>query len=98
MNGLANPSPSLSARRAWIEMAATVRQQPRGTVALRKESVDRNNGLWDNLFGSRSVALRKESVDRNIIHAPGIARLDRSLSARRAWIEIIIKLEETKMA
>ena len=35
-------------------------------VALRKESVDRNNGLWDSLFGNRTVALRKESVDRNI--------------------------------
>ena len=55
---------SLSARRAWIE----IRQQPAGekqrTVALRKESVDRNIVfcLWAWMGG---VALRKESVDRN---------------------------------
>ena len=56
--------PSLSARRAWIEIAS---QSPalRGVrVALRKESVDRNteNAV---LFLMTKVALRKESVDRN---------------------------------
>jgi len=35
-----------------------------------------------------SVALRKESVDRNRRHEDGSLRLDTSLSARRAWIEI----------
>ena len=35
-------------------------------VALRKESVDRNNGVhYDNY--NLHVALRKESVDRNIM-------------------------------
>ena len=58
-------------------------------VALRKESVDRN------FVGSRHrivdiVALRKESVDRNIIgHAVNV-HPETSLSARRAWIEIIL--------
>ena len=34
-------------------------------VALRKESVDRNNGVrYDNY--NLHVALRKESVDRNL--------------------------------
>ena len=33
---------SLSARRAWIEMTLTVRNVPIESVALRKESVDRN--------------------------------------------------------
>ena len=62
------------------------------TVALRKESVDRN--LW---WGVRKavgslVALRKESVDRNS-HSPfAMFRLIRSLSARRAWIEIACPL------
>ena len=56
-------------------------------VALRKESVDRN--CYAVLSGfAGSVALRKESVDRNRVKK----RLDgfkgRSLSARRAWIEI----------
>ena len=56
---------SLSARRAWIEMALGLSWCIRFCVALRKESVDRN--LW---WGVRKavgslVALRKESVDRN---------------------------------
>ena len=57
-------------------------------VALRKESVDRN--LW---WGVRKavgslVALRKESVDRNFYYSDKDADWVRSLSARRAWIEI----------
>ena len=57
-------------------------------VALRKESVDRNNVSANNHIRIREVALRKESVDRN--HAADISasREARSLSARRAWIEI----------
>ena len=41
------------------------------------------------LAGLKGVALRKESVDRN--HAADISarRGARSLSARRAWIEIV---------
>ena len=56
---------SLSARRAWIEIAQLVNGDARSSVALRKESVDRN-ALWtapSRLL--RRVALRKESVDRN---------------------------------
>ena len=34
------------------------------------------------------VALRKESVDRNIRSDDDLAELFKSLSARRAWIEI----------
>ena len=34
---------SLSARRAWIEMVSPLWNQSAYTVALRKESVDRNN-------------------------------------------------------
>ena len=33
---------SLSARRAWIEITATIRARLQPAVALRKESVDRN--------------------------------------------------------
>ncbi len=35
------------------------------------------------------VALRKESVDRNFDCAGGAGIYRRSLSARRAWIEIL---------
>ena len=57
---------SLSARRAWIEIALIFIKVFPPTVALRKESVDRNR--WFFIFvGDRIwVALRKESVDRNI--------------------------------
>ena len=56
--------PSLSARRAWIEISVSKPRALYPLVALRKESVDRNGVilLWKI---DRFVALRKESVDRN---------------------------------
>ena len=36
-----------------------------------------------------AVALRKESVDRNFFFLPFVSGWDKSLSARRAWIEIL---------
>ena len=60
------------------------------TVALRKESVDRNI-IWKcAILSLRSVALRKESVDRNNTVQIVIVVVHASLSARRAWIEIFI--------
>ena len=56
-------------------------------VALRKESVDRNCYYRDDVPDQR-VALRKESVDRNFYFSDKDADWVRSLSARRAWIEI----------
>ena len=41
------------------------------------------------------VALRKESVDRNCVGFSSGAKADRSLSARRAWIEIIFPPVDT---
>ena len=58
-------------------------------VALRKESVDRND-IRHATSTRPSVALRKESVDRNICPASRLRKLFLSLSARRAWIEIIL--------
>ena len=57
-------------------------------VALRKESVDRNTGT--DRFGLQAwrVALRKESVDRNAGKFHTAVNVTKSLSARRAWIEI----------
>ena len=57
------------------------------SVALRKESVDRNNSV-PKKDRQREVALRKESVDRNCAMQIVIIVVDTSLSARRAWIEI----------
>ena len=65
-------------------------QRPRLAVALRKESVDRNKkmGYADRL---KLVALRKESVDRNYRVREGQQYRHQSLSARRAWIEILVE-------
>ena len=56
---------SLSARRAWIEIATLYNVLKLFSVALRKESVDRNLFYGSDLTYSDGVALRKESVDRN---------------------------------
>ena len=59
----------------------------RNRVALRKESVDRNQQCR-NGQNVKCVALRKESVDRNSIALASMRVSITSLSARRAWIEI----------
>ena len=56
---------SLSARRAWIEIFKRLFGIHEEKVALRKESVDRNNSLESKQIDPSVVALRKESVDRN---------------------------------
>ena len=58
------------------------------SVALRKESVDRNNRRFTAIDNAKIVALRKESVDRNIKEDVSYNIKETSLSARRAWIEI----------
>ena len=57
-------------------------------VALRKESVDRNH-VRDTTSTRPRVALRKESVDRNWGTSITLSIIVMSLSARRAWIEIL---------
>ena len=57
------------------------------SVALRKESVDRNNRRF-GAINNTQVALRKESVDRNINAVVSYNIKETSLSARRAWIEM----------
>ena len=58
-----------------------------GIVALRKESVDRNKYVVQ-CRKVMNVALRKESVDRNTSIDNLTQGVFKSLSARRAWIEI----------
>ena len=58
------PAASLSARRAWIEIINNNYNDLTRPVALRKESVDRNN-IFLYHTTKNTVALRKESVDRN---------------------------------
>ena len=82
-------SASLSARRAWIEIGNSVASNFKHTVALRKESVDRNNAMQIVVVIMHAVALRKESVDRNNSATSTPSPCRSSLSARRAWIEIV---------
>ena len=63
--GIVRNKKSLSARRAWIEITMTFPWIPVRWVALRKESVDRNNDKPGGTLKFTVVALRKESVDRN---------------------------------
>ena len=65
---IAKPFRSLSARRAWIEIVSdSLPALKLIAVALRKESVDRNNTVQIVIVIVNAVALRKESVDRNKI-------------------------------
>ena len=59
---------SLSARRAWIEIRDADGAYLVDSVALRKESVDRNTN-WTSIGRPKRVALRKESVDRNCFYS-----------------------------
>ena len=64
-------------------------------VALRKESVDRNQKQSGKILRV-CVALRKESVDRNTIADYLYTAAWVSLSARRAWIEIGSAINESR--
>ena len=55
---------SLSARRAWIEIAWPVTVGRRTTVALRKESVDRNqHALAVTVASRRSLSARRAWIE-----------------------------------
>ena len=55
------------------------------TVALRKESVDRNSlGLWIEIY--LFVALRKESVDRNL-HSRNGHNVNREVALRKESVD-----------
>ena len=64
------------------------------SVALRKESVDRNSTTRIGKKIKNTVALRKESVDRNQSASRPLIKPSKSLSARRAWIEISGSLDD----
>ena len=86
--GFVDPDASLSARRAWIEMTYVTRLPRCQVVALRKESVDRNNISTNNHIRVRqSLSARRAWIEIVRFSASLILPLS-SLSARRAWIEI----------
>ena len=78
---------SLSARRAWIEILSIEPVAQDKGVALRKESVDRNNILakW---YKKKEQSLSARRAWIEIWKHSSYLHHDMSLSARRAWIEI----------
>ena len=78
---------SLSARRAWIEITLPSIAGYLLSVALRKESVDRNKWIKAHYPGCRlSLSARRAWIE--ICLSCVLLLLFWSLSARRAWIEI----------
>ena len=78
---------SLSARRAWIEIVEEVQTDEEQTVALRKESVDRNSiKLASSRACTTSLSARRAWIE--IVITAMTSQISVSLSARRAWIEM----------
>ena len=79
---------SLSARRAWIEIASVgARRLLWGrSLSARRAWIEIGSPPLHSMIAL--VALRKESVDRNLKSTLRNSDRKRSLSARRAWIEI----------
>ena len=76
---------SLSARRAWIEIALANDNYWSIIVALRKESVDRNR-VHGAKLDKQGVALRKESVDRNS-YGQGINATRQGVALRKESVD-----------
>ena len=82
--------PSLSARRAWIEIQVRPRCQGCPAVALRKESVDRNTFIWRcTTMDAKSLSARRAWIEIVAVSSEDLKELT-SLSARRAWIEMVM--------
>ena len=80
--------PSLSARRAWIEILFSLPETLNFTsLSARRAWIEIRRAL--GFVDPDKVALRKESVDRNRLVVGSLITLGGSLSARRAWIEIV---------
>ncbi len=87
--------PSLSARRAWIEIARLVNGVGLLSVALRKESVDRNRTPHHkNTKPIPSLSARRAWIEIYDVWADTAYNL--SLSARRAWIEINVRSQPSR--
>ena len=89
MRPTANTEATVALRKESVDRNnnTTHRKKINPAVALRKESVDRND-VRDPATALPSVALRKESVDRNSNEEVSYSIIIKSLSARRAWIEM----------
>ena len=81
---------SLSARRAWIEISYGALAGASEMVALRKESVDRNNRRLRAVQNTKSLSARRAWIEMAVLCLSCVLLL-LSLSARRAWIEMPVK-------
>ena len=75
---------SLSARRAWIEISAEDIATSNWSVALRKESVDRNHGLHLTFkTDGQSLSARRAWIEISFYAASTILRMSRSPQGER---------------
>ena len=89
---------SLSARRAWIEIFSHRLIHHLSTVALRKESVDRNNAMQVKIVKMHaSLSARRAWIEMTEVGGSN-QTIIRSLSARRAWIEIFVPFDVIRPA
>ena len=89
-------NPSLSARRAWIEITVSTTIITICIVALRKESVDRNCICIIQLIESGlSLSARRAWIEMFLKRSKTMK--NRSLSARRAWIEILLQRQGRRL-
>ena len=81
---------SLSAWRAWVEIADWTTTETSGKVALRMESVGRNNKPSDWTYRDWLQSLSAWRAWVEICHASAPKSIaSESLSAWRAWVEIL---------
>ena len=79
---------SLSARRAWIEIIPSAKRPRLISVALRKESVDRNDfPVRCSPQECASLSARRAWIEIRTAEMAKTSNAE-SLSARRAWIEM----------
>ena len=79
-----NEVSSLSARRAWIEIINEVWANFNGFVALRKESVDRNQYCCPYLSSlTRSLSARRAWIEMDVEAATGLFTSSRSPQGER---------------
>ena len=89
IGNLVSPTCQVALRKESVDRNIGVgTTRDRRGVALRKESVDRNVHAHI-VYMPFGVALRKESVDRNFLFFVHMLEGPVSLSARRAWIEMV---------
>ena len=83
--------PSLSARRAWIEMLESKQIDPSVMVALRKESVDRNvNNAEINKHNKLSLSARRawiEIATSLLVYLALIVALRKESVDRNIWVD-----------